>query len=65
MTSFTNQSKNSTSITNQSKTVAGDSLTWNEATMTSDVADFAWDETGTTYSNQVKNTTTLTNQTKH
>lgn len=62
MATWTDGTKNTTTLTNQAK--GSSEMTWDEATMTWDDAEGTWDDTGTIYSRQAKNTTVLTNESK-
>ena len=59
---ITPETKNSLSITNESK--SGNDLTWDEATFTWDNADGTWDNPGSVITKENKNSLTITNETK-
>lgn len=63
MATYTNQSKNTSSITNQTRGF-GD-ITWDEATFTWDEANGTWDDPRDAYTNQSKNSSSITNGTKN
>ncbi len=61
---MTNQTKNTTALTGQSRTVV--QITWDQATFTWDGAgDKTWDDQTPSKVNQAKNSTIMTGQTKH
>jgi len=60
--SITPESKNSLSITNESKYQG---LTWDEATFTWDNADGTWDVPGTVIARESKNSLTIGNENKN
>lgn len=60
MTTWANNSKNTTTFTNQSFGI-GD-ITWNEATFAWNDASGTWNAPRDSFVSQTKNTTTFTNQ---
>lgn len=64
MATFTNEAKNASTMTNQSKAVRTD-VTWDEATFTWDGAGGAtWDSQPPLYTNEAKNSASFSNQSK-
>lgn len=63
MATFTKQTKNTASFTNQSKT--GKDLSWDEADHSWDDAQGTWDKQKSVFSKQTKNTASFNNQTKN
>lgn len=64
MATYSNQTKNSSTISNQSITT-NTSLTWAEATYPWKIAQGTWAAAKTTFLPQTKNTSTISNQTKN
>ena len=62
MATYTNETKNSATFSNQDKT--GQDLTWDEANFTWDDANGTWDTQYSSYVRQTKNSATFTNVNK-
>ena len=64
MASFTNATRNATTVTNVDKTIKTD--TWDEATYTwDDSVPKTWDNQIATFANDTKHSTLVNNQTKN